>query len=241
MQSTFQGINHSTFHVAVIMDGNGRWATSRGLSRSEGHKEGSKAVRRVAETAPTLDITTLTLYAFSSDNWKRPTNEVNHLMALFYEFLYAEKERCIANGIRLSVIGRRDRLSLPLRAAIKMAETATSFGQTMHLRIAIDYSARDSILRTASRLETRQEISRELFARLLAETNHSGAVDPDVDLLIRTGGERRLSDFMLWESAYAELVFSEKMWPDFDEDDLAAAVREFHQRDRRFGELSVLV
>jgi undecaprenyl diphosphate synthase len=217
------------------MDGNGRWATNRGLARVEGHKEGAKAVRRVVESAPAFGITILTLYAFSSDNWQRPANEVNQLMTLFYDFLHSERTRCVAHSIRLSVIGRRDRLSLPVRTAMEAAETATAHGQTMHLRIAIDYSARDSILCAASRLSMKAEIDRETFSRLLGHVNHAGDTSPDVDLLIRTGGEQRLSDFLLWESAYAELLFTERMWPDFNAVDLEAAVQEFHGRTRRFG------
>lgn len=235
IQSTFHQTDFSAFHVAIIMDGNGRWATNRGLPRIEGHREGSKAVRRVVESAPTFGITTLTLYAFSSDNWQRSPSEVNGLMSLFYDYLHSEKDRCIANGIRLSVIGRRDRLSFALRTAIDAAEAATALGQTMHLRLAIDYSARDSIQHAASRLNATTKISRETFSRMLAQVNHSGVVAPDVDLLIRTGGEQRLSDFLLWESAYAELFFAERMWPDFGAVDLEAAVKEFHGRQRRFG------
>ncbi len=237
IQSTFSMHNDSPFHVAIIMDGNGRWATQRDLSRSKGHKEGSKAVRRTVEAAPELGITTLTLYAFSADNWKRPQHEVNQLMLLFHEYLFGEKENCIENSIRMSVIGRRDRLSLPLRSAIQTIETATSFCRSMHLRIAIDYSSRDSILRASSKINGKTNLSREEFSRLLTRADHSNLHDPDVDLLIRTGGEQRLSDFLLWESAYAELYFTEKMWPEFEAGDLEDAIRVFHSRERRFGEI----
>ncbi len=237
MQSSLQQYETS-FHVAVIMDGNGRWATRQGRPRVEGHHEGSKAVRRTVEAAPGFGITVLTLYAFSSDNWHRPGKEVGHLMKLFYDYLYAERESCIANGVRLSVIGRRDRLSFALRTAVEAAETATIRGQRLHLRIAIDYSSRDNILRAACRLNQREDVTRETFSHLLAEENYSGIDVPDVDLLIRTGGEKRLSDFMLWESAYAEFFFTERMWPDFDAGDLKEAVDEFHQRSRRFGAIS---
>ncbi|MFH1738475.1 MAG: di-trans,poly-cis-decaprenylcistransferase [bacterium] len=235
MQSTFQSSTPTPFHVAIIMDGNGRWARQRGLARIEGHREGAKTVQRVVEAAPDLGITTLTLYAFSSDNWRRPETEVNGLMRLFLKHLHSERNKCIDNGVRLSVIGRRDRLSLPLRTAIKATESATAHGQTLHLQLAIDYSARDSILRAAARLSPGIEPSRETFSLLLAEANHISGDSPDVDLLIRTGGEQRLSDFLLWESAYAELVFTERMWPDFDVDDLKAAIDQFHRRERRFG------
>jgi len=217
------------------MDGNGRWATRRGLPRIEGHKEGSKAVRRAVEAAPDLGITTLTVYAFSSDNWKRPLDEVQQLMDLLYDYLYNEKDRCAAHGIRLSVIGRRDRLSPLMRAAIRAAESATARGTTLHFRIAIDYSARDSILCAASRWNRESEMTREAFLNHLAEIHHPGIPLPEVDLLIRTGGEKRLSDFLLWESAYAELYFTDCMWPDFGADDLRSAVMEFQHRTRRFG------
>ncbi|MEW6234184.1 MAG: di-trans,poly-cis-decaprenylcistransferase [Candidatus Omnitrophota bacterium] len=237
MQSAFCPLNSASFHVAIIMDGNGRWAVQRGFPRGEGHRQGSHAVRRAVEAALRLGVTTLTLYAFSSDNWKRPMSEVNLLMSLFYDFLRKERKQCLENGIRLNVIGRRDRLSRSLRAAVESAEAATAQGEKMLLRIAIDYSARDSILFAASRLDGSGDATRENFAQRLAEVNHAHPAVPDVDLLIRTGGERRLSDFLLWECAYAELVFLETMWPDFTADDMEAAIREFHHRERRFGAL----
>ncbi|MFB3788664.1 MAG: di-trans,poly-cis-decaprenylcistransferase [bacterium] len=233
IQSTFPQLN--ALHAAIIMDGNGRWATRRGLPRIEGHKEGSKAVRRTVEAAPDLGITTLTVYAFSSDNWKRPFDEVQQLMALLYDYLRNEREHCAAHGIRLSVIGRRDRLTPMMRTAIRAAETATARGTTLHFRIAIDYSARDSILRAASRWNGQTAMTRDAFLNTLADLHHPGVPLPEVDLLIRTGGEKRLSDFLLWESAYAELYFTDCMWPDFGAEDLHAAVEEFHRRTRRFG------
>ncbi|MBN2329547.1 MAG: di-trans,poly-cis-decaprenylcistransferase [Candidatus Omnitrophica bacterium] len=232
MQSTLQ--DYSFFHTAIIMDGNGRWATQRGLPRGEGHREGAKAVRRVVEAAPGLGVSVLTLYAFSSDNWRRPEGEVKQLMSLLYEFFQNEKENCIANGVRLSVIGRRDRLSLVLRSAISAAENATRWGGALHLRIAVDYSSRDSILRAIS-LSERRDLTREDFSGLLGKANNLDDRAPDVDLLIRTGGEQRLSDYLLWESAYAELFFTQRMWPDFDKSDLEEAMSAFHHRERRFG------
>jgi undecaprenyl diphosphate synthase len=224
-------------HVAIIMDGNGRWATSRRLSRPIGHQEGAKTARRVVEAARELGVGTLTLYAFSSDNWRRPPREVGALMALFRRYLVAETPRCLANGIRLNIIGRRDRLGEPLRRAIAAAEAETASQSGMHLRVALDYSARDAILRAARRLALEAEPSREAFATLLGEVDHAGAPAPDVDLLIRTGGEQRLSDFLLWECAYAEFVFSSRLWPEFGPDDLSAAVRDFAARERRFGDV----
>jgi len=213
----------STLHVAVIMDGNGRWALGRGLPRVAGHHAGAEAVRRAVEAAPELGIGVLTLFAFSSDNWRRPAAEVAALMALFRRFLESEAQRCVDHGVRLEVIGRRDRLEAPLRAAIARAEAATAAGARLRLRLAVDYSGRDAILAAARELPA---LSRDALECSLG---------PPVDILIRTGGELRLSDFLLWECAYAELIFSRRMWPDFSAADLAGAVQEFRGRQRRFG------
>jgi undecaprenyl diphosphate synthase len=231
MPSTLQW--NASLHVAIIMDGNGRWATRRGLPRSAGHRAGVQAVRRVVEAAPDFGIKMLTLFAFSSDNWRRPRDEVKSLMWLLRGYLRSETRRFIDSGARLVVIGRRDRLPASLRAEIRQVERATAHGRRLTVRVAIDYSSRDSILLAASKLPAGQLSSREDFARLIA-CPHS-----DVDLLIRTGGEQRLSDFMLWESAYAELLFTNLMWPQFGADELGAAVEEFHRRERRFGALTI--
>jgi undecaprenyl diphosphate synthase len=225
-------------HVGVIMDGNGRWATARGRPRTFGHKAGADAVRRVVEAAPDQGIRHLTLYAFSSDNWARPTREVTALMRLLRSYLASETARCVENGVRLSVIGRRDRLSPVLVRAIEAAERATAGGDTLHLRLAIDYSARDTLVRAAQRLPAGAEPDREALNRLIAEALHSPEPIPEVDLLVRTGGEQRLSDFLLRECAYAELYFTPCPWPDFDGAALAAAVAEFGRRQRRFGGLT---
>jgi len=222
-------------HVAVIMDGNGRWALRRGLPRSAGHHAGVEAIRRLVEAAPGVGIGTLSLFAFSSDNWARPAEEVQILMGLFARFLRDEAGPLKAHDVRLSVIGRRDRLPSEVMSAISAAEALTGRGARLHLRVAVDYSSRDTILE-AARLGRLDDPTRESFASRLGEAH--GAPAPDVDLLIRTGGEQRLSDFLLWESAYAELFFTTRMWPDFHEDDLAAAVADFRGRDRRFGALS---
>src|SRR5579863_5377826 len=214
-------------HVAIIMDGNGRWAARRGMPRVAGHRAGATAVRRTIEAAPDLDISTLTLYAFSEDNWSRPQREVSALMKLLGRYLIQETDRCIANGVRLTAIGRRDRLPAPLVALLEEAERKTAKGARLHLRLAIDYSSRQAILDAARR--TRGICSEEQFSALMG---------PDVDLLIRTSGEQRLSDFLLWECAYAEMVFTQRLWPDFDREDLAEAVAEFQRRDRRFGALT---
>jgi undecaprenyl diphosphate synthase len=234
-QSTFDMQPRAPLHVAVIMDGNGRWAVRQGLPRLAGHRRGATAVRRTVEAAPALGIATLTLFAFSSDNWNRPPGEVQGLMALFGEFLRAEADPLAQRGVRLSVIGRRDRLPASLRRAAALAEAVTAGGDRLHLRVAVDYSARDAILRAARGLRAPAGTTRAAFARRLAQVYGGGA--PDVDLLIRTGGEQRLSDFLLWESAYAELWFTARMWPDFGPADLAAAVADFHRRERRFGAL----
>ena len=230
----------SGIHVGIIMDGNGRWATARGRARTAGHAEGARAVRRVVEAAPAAGIGTLTLYAFSVDNWRRPSREVASLMALFRRYLHSETARCVENGVRLSIIGRRDRLGSALKRAIQVAEDATVSGRTLDLRIAIDYSARDVIVRAAGMAAGVGAITSERFAELLGVAG-GGAPVADVDLLIRTGGEQRVSDFLLWETAYAELFFTSRMWPEFSEADLNHAVREFRGRDRRFGGLSKAV
>jgi undecaprenyl diphosphate synthase len=224
-------------HVGIIMDGNGRWAEARGWPRIAGHRAGGDAVRRVVESAPDLGVGTLTLYAFSADNWCRPPREVRALMNLLVEYLRHEVERCIREGVRVSFIGRRDRLPETVCRAMSAAESDTAAGATLHLRLAVDYSARDAIIRVARQLPRGDESGREAFSRMLGEIEVPGAAAPEVDLLIRTGGEQRLSDFLLWESAYAELYFTSVMWPDFSKRDFEAAIREFHGRQRRFGAL----
>ena len=221
--------SQSTMHVAIIMDGNGRWASQRGLPRIAGHRKGADAVRRTIECAPDLGVVALTLYAFSSDNWKRPRLEVRALLRLLESYLRTELSSCIQRGVRIEVLGRRDRLPPSVLDAIVAAERTTAGGSTLRLRLAIDYSSRDEIVRAASQGPR----SRDALARGLHQADQRAA--PDVDLLIRTGGEQRLSDFLLWESAYAELYFIEIAWPDFDSVALAAAVREFGRRQRRFG------
>ncbi len=211
MPRNFMKQSTSGIHVGIVMDGNGRWATRRGLARTLGHRAGARVLRPIVEAAPTLGVAALTLFAFSADNWKRPPAEVAGLMRLFARYLRGETARLIEHSVRLEVIGRRDRLPQPLVAAIATAEAATRGGATLHLRLAVDYSARHAIA--------------------------AGQLLPDVDLLVRTGGEKRPSDFLLWECAYAELCFTDRMWPDFTTADLAAAIAEFRTRERRFGAL----
>ena len=229
-------MEQSGLHVGIIMDGNGRWATRGGQPRSAGHREGALAVRRVVEAAPGAGIGVLTLYAFSADNSRRPSTEVAVLMRLCREDLRTETARCLENGVKLEIIGRRDRIDHRLRRRIEASERVTAGCGRLHLRIALDYSSRDAILRAAQCLRPDTIPSRDAFTRLLAIVDH-GTPAPELDLLIRTGGERRLSDFLLWEAAYAELLFVERMWPDFGAEDLLAAVREFERRERRFGGL----
>lgn len=217
------------------MDGNGRWALLRGQPREAGHIAGASAVRRTIESAPDLGITTLTLYAFSSDNWRRPQSEVDNLMRLFHSYLDSECGHLTERGVRFSVIGRRDRISSSLRRRIEHVEERTSGGTALHIRIAIDYSARGALLSAAGSLANGTTPTREAFERSLREALHAPPGTRDVDLLIRTGGEMRLSDFLLWEAAYAELYFTDVMWPDFTGADLACAVQAFAARDRRYG------
>jgi undecaprenyl diphosphate synthase len=222
-------------HVAIIMDGNGRWAKKRGLPRIAGHRAGAHAVRRVTDAARELGIGTLTVFAFSSDNWQRPVTEVSSLMRLFHRYLRWEMGRCLKDGVRLSVIGRRDRLPQWLVKEIEHSEEVTRHERRLHLRVALDYSSRDSIVEAVRRAQRLHdlEIDRESFQSLLSSLNRDQV--KDVDLLIRTSGELRLSDFMLWECAYAELYFTPVLWPDFKKEHLSEALDEYSRRDRRYG------
>ena len=216
-------------HVAIIMDGNGRWATARGLPRTAGHLAGVRALRAIVEAAPAMGVTTLSAFAFSTENWRRPRAEVGALMAMMGEYLRDELGRLIESGVQLSVLGRKDRLPRGLAERIGFAERATAAGRALDLRLAVDYSARDAIVAAVASLgpaATREAIS----ARLAAQGG-----GPPVDLLIRTSGELRLSDFMLWEAAFAELYFTDELWPDFDAAALAEALQTFRLRDRRYG------
>ena len=225
----------AALHLAIITDGNGRWATSRGLPRSAGHRAGAEASRAIIEAAPALGVRTLTLFALSSANWQRPDAEVSGILRLLHEYLLAETSRCMENGIRVSILGRRDRIPATLRQAIVDSEAATARGSRLHLRLAIDYSAREAIHLAACRYYKATELSPDSFGDTLAEVLRGGSTD--VDLLIRTGGEQRLSDFLLWECAFAEFIFLEKRWPDFTVTDLQAALEEFSRRERTRGSL----
>lgn len=232
------GKSGNGLHVAIIMDGNGRWAARRGLPRVAGHREGLFAVHRAVEHADEIGVRCLTLYAFSSDNWRRPAAEVERLFWLLRAFLRLELKRLCERGARLEVIGRRDRLPEAVLRAIERAEMEAANGQGLHLRMAIDYSSRDAIARAACEAAAlsdealfRPDVLRPMVTQALAEDCG------EVDLLIRTGGEKRLSDFLLWECAYAELVFTDRMWPEFNAEDFNAAIDEFRHRERRFGAL----
>lgn len=225
-------------HVAIIMDGNGRWATQRCLPRTAGHRAGAKVVDAVVAAAARRGIDTLTLYAFSSDNWNRPPTEVNALFALLRRHLLTQTQRCLERSIRINVIGRRDRLGAGLRQLIERSEDATAHCPGMHLRIAIDYSAQHSLLETCRRLRLEPDVDKSRFVERLAEVDHAAVPTPNVDLLIRTGGEKRLSDFLLWECAYAELHFVESLWPDFGEPAFEEALAEYARRDRRYGRVT---
>ncbi len=230
-------LQNEGLHIAIIMDGNGRWAVRRGLPRVAGHRVGIAAVRRVVERALDAGVARLTLYAFSSDNWRRPAAEVHSIFWLLRAFLRLEAERLRKRGVRFQAIGRRDRLSKPVLKEIHKAESLTALENRLYLCVAIDYSSRDTIARAAAGvsavLSSEQSMSPDAVRSIVDQA--LTATGGEVDLLIRTGGEKRLSDFLLWESAYAELLFTDRMWPDFSEADLDLALEEFHRRERRFG------
>lgn len=225
-------------HVAIIMDGNGRWARARGLPRTAGHRQGSEAVRRTVTGAIELGISYLTLYGFSSENWKRPVSEVEDLMGLLRRYLQAEIAELHKKGIRLRVIGERSRLPRDIVRLIDDAETQTAGMDRLNLVMAISYGGRQDIAAAARRLAEEAAAGRldpsAIDTRRFADALSTRGI-PDPDLVIRTSGEKRISNFLLWQSAYSELVFVDKLWPDFGKEDLANAIREFQQRDRRYG------
>ncbi|NLT66808.1 MAG: di-trans,poly-cis-decaprenylcistransferase [Acidobacteria bacterium] len=228
-------------HLAVIMDGNGRWAEQRGLPRWKGHEMGMQAVRRLIEAACRRDIPVLTVFAFSSENWKRPQKEVRMLFTLFHRYLVSERQNLLDNGIRISAVGRRDRIPGIVREVLAATESATEKCSRLHFRIALDYGARHEIVETARSLaravlERRIEID-QITEDLFSRTISSDEV-PDPDFIIRTAGERRLSNFLLWQAAYAELCFLPKLWPDFDESDLENILDDYYSRTRKFGALA---
>jgi undecaprenyl diphosphate synthase len=218
----------SNLHVAIIMDGNGRWAQRQSKPRLAGHRAGVETLRHIVEAAPPLGVGILTVYAFSSDNWRRPQQEVHALMALLGTYLRREVRKCVREGIRVSLIGRRDRLPSHLLPLIDSMEIETAGGRNLHLRLAIDYSSRDAILAAANSKPIDGVLTRAALSERLG---------PDVDFVIRTSGEQRLSDFLLWECAYAEMYFTERHWPEFDGAELSRALEQFRLRNRRYGAL----
>lgn len=232
---------NSVRHLAIIMDGNGRWAEQRGMPRWKGHEAGAQAVRRVSESACRQGISILTLFAFSSENWKRPPQEIRILFNLFRRYLVSERQNLLQNGIRISAFGRRDRISPLVCEALSATEEATRGCKRLHLRIALDYGSRYEIVEAARRIAGEvqhrklkiEDITEDLLAQKLSDE-----VIPDPDLIIRTAGEQRLSNFLLWQAAYSELFFSPKLWPDFDEADLEEALSDFRSRTRKFGALA---
>jgi undecaprenyl diphosphate synthase len=233
--------NQSNLHVAIIMDGSGRWAEARGLPRTEGHRAGRRAVSRAVAAALERGIRVLTLFTFSTDNWGRPESEVSELMRTFEAFFRVDALALAPHGIRVTVIGRRDRLPVSLRQAIEEVEHASAVACRLHLRFAIDYSGREAILHAARRFQQISDDSAESFTRLFVETEPPDQPVPDIDLLIRTGGEQRLSNCPLWEIAYAELHFTPCLWPDFGCADFDFAVQDFYTRHRRFGRITATV
>ena len=221
-------------HVAIIMDGNGRWAASRGLPRAIGHREGIKAVRRAIESAINLGVKYLTLFAFSSENWRRPESEVTDLTGLLRQYLRSELEELHGIGVRLKIIGERDRFGPNLSADLADAEARTAANEKLTLGMALSYGGRADIVEAARRAVASgmlpEQISEQAFASFLATDGI-----PDPDLLIRTSGEERISNFLLWQTAYSELYFTDVLWPDFGEQDFGGAVRECSRRERRFG------
>ena len=228
-------------HVAIIMDGNGRWAKSRGLPRVAGHRRGADAVRRVIRGAGELGIPMLTLFAFSTENWTRPADEVSDLMGLLRHYLRNELEELSRNGARLKVIGDRDRLARDIVSDISDAEARTHANSRIDVNICINYGGRDEILRAARNL-ARQAVSGEITPEQIDERRFESqlltAGLPDPDLLVRTSGEQRISNFLLWQCAYAELVFVDTLWPDFGKEHLERAIAEFRRRERRYGGVS---
>ncbi len=228
-------------HVAIIMDGNGRWAKARGLPRVAGHRRGADAVRRVIRGAGELGIPVLTLFAFSTENWARPADEVSDLMGLLRHYLRNELEELRRNGARLRVIGDRERLAADIVRDIADAENMTRGNGRIDVNICINYGARDEIVRAARSLAAKAvtgEISADSIdeSRFESELLTAGLRDPD--LLIRTSGEQRISNFLLWQCAYAELVFVDTLWPDFSKEHLERAVMEYRRRERRYGGVS---
>ncbi len=236
--STGAGETAAGLHVAIIMDGNGRWARARGMPRTFGHREGVKAVRRVVNCAPELGVTHLTLFGFSSENWSRPQDEVTELMNILRFYLRREVAELHRNNVRIRMLGDRARLSADIVALIDNAEQLTAANTGLGLNIALSYGARGEIVNAVRRIAASVaagDLSAEAIDEETVLTNLETDGLPDPDLLIRTSGEKRISNFLLWQIAYAELIFTDTLWPDFDREHLVEALAEFSRRDRRFG------
>ena len=225
-------------HIAFIMDGNGRWAKMRGLERSEGHKEGAKTFRKITEYCADLGIEYLTFYAFSTENWSRPADEVKALMKILRDYLKESVKKASENNMRVRVIGDRERLDEDIRASIEHLEEASAGNTGLNFQIALNYGGRDEMLRAIRRIAAEcrdgqlsvEDIDEKLFASYLDTSDI-----PEPDFMIRTSGEQRLSNFLLWQTAYSEFYFPEVLWPDFDKKELKKAIEEYTKRDRRFG------
>jgi undecaprenyl diphosphate synthase len=225
-------------HVAIIMDGNGRWATARGLPRIAGHRTGAEAVRRTVKAAAELGIGYLTLFGFSSENWKRPLSEIDGLMGLLRHYLRGEIAEIHRNGVRLRVIGQRARLAPDIVTLIENGEALTRDNTGLQLTIALSYGGRDEIAAAARSLARQVAIGTldpDAIDEIMVGEHLLTADMPDPDLVIRTSGEQRISNFLLWQTAYAEFSFTDTLWPDFAKSDLEKAVQDFHGRDRRYG------
>ncbi len=225
-------------HVAIIMDGNGRWAKARGLPRTAGHKKGADALRRTLDNCSKAGVRYLTIYAFSSENWKRPSDEINDLMQLLQHYLHQELENLHEKSVRLRFIGDLSRLDSEICEQLKYASDLTKNNKNFHLTIALSYGSRQEIVQTAQKL-AQQAVDGKITPAQITEELFSNNLDtselPELDLLIRTGGEKRLSNFLLWQSAYTEFYFSDTLWPDFDKADLISALNDFTKRERRYG------
>ncbi|MGC1304915.1 MAG: polyprenyl diphosphate synthase [Caulobacteraceae bacterium] len=225
-------------HVAIIMDGNGRWAKARGLPRTFGHRAGVSALKRTVESAADFGVEWLTVFGFSTENWRRPATEVSELMKLMKAYVSSDLDRLAREGVRVHVIGRRDNLPPDILDVIDRAESRTRHNDRFHLQVAFNYGGRADIAEAARRYASAMlagEGADEGDREALFERHLSTADGPPVDLIIRTSGERRLSNFLLWEAAYAELVFQDVLWPDYGPEALGAAIAEYRARERRYG------
>lgn len=235
------GTDGTPRHVAIIMDGNGRWATSRGLPRTAGHERGVEALRRTVRAAGELGIKYLTVFSFSTENWRRPAAEVDILFGLLRAYMRRDLAKLKRDGVRVRVVGTRDNLPDDLSELVERAERETGENSKFYLTVAFNYGGREEIVRAARNLAAAASAG-WIEPEAISEASFSAALDtrgmPDPDLLIRTSGERRISNFLLWQCAYSELVFLDVLWPDFGEDDLRAAVEEYARRERRFGALA---